>query len=46
MNADAVDEKKDKKIGSNYILYREKKLGQGAFGDIYKGMYTKINNIR
>ena len=37
MNAIAIDEKKEKKIGSNYILYREKKLGKGAFGDIYKG---------
>jgi hypothetical protein len=36
MNKNEFD-KQEKKIGSNYILYREKKLGKGAFGEIYKG---------
>ena len=33
----SVDEKREMKIGLNFILYKEKKLGEGAFGEIFKG---------
>ena len=35
---DSLDEKKEIKIGSNFILYKEKTLGKGAFGVIFKGI--------
>lgn len=30
-------------IGDDYKLYATKKLGSGAFGEIYQGVSTKIN---
>jgi hypothetical protein len=36
MNTKEIDEP-EQKIGTNYILFRENKLGKGAFGEIYKG---------
>jgi hypothetical protein len=31
------------KIGSTYKIYKSKKLGSGAFGEIYAGIKIKIN---
>jgi len=31
------DEKKEVKIGSNFILYTDKTLGKGAFGELFLG---------
>lgn len=31
------DEKKEIRIGSNFILYTEKILGKGAFGELHLG---------
>ena len=31
------------KLGSNYIIQMDKKLGSGAFGIIYKGFNLKSN---
>jgi len=43
MNGDKndIDEKNEKRIGTRYILYKDKKLGKGAFGEIYKGRSLK-----
>lgn len=35
----SIEETKETKIGSNFILYNDKKLGKGAFGEIYLGIY-------
>ena len=37
MNAN--EETKEIKIGSNFILYNDKKLGKGAFGEIHLGKF-------
>ena len=33
----------DIQIGDHYKLYSNKKLGSGAFGEIYKGYNTRLN---
>jgi len=35
------EEDREIKIGSNFILYKDKKLGKGAFGEIHLGKNIK-----
>jgi len=39
------DEKKEMRIGSNFILYLDKTLGKGAFGELYLGKIKQNNEI-
>lgn len=42
-NADLAFEQEEVKIGNTFSMFINKKLGSGAFGDIFKGYNLKTN---
>lgn len=40
------DEKKEMRIGSNFILYTDKTLGKGAFGELHLGRNKQVKSFR
>ena len=45
MNTKEIDEP-EQKIGTNYILFRENKLGKGAFGEVFNCIKSNSSNKR
>lgn len=39
------DEKKEMRIGSNFMLYTDKVLGKGAFGELHLGKNIELKSI-
>ena len=44
MLSDSSEENNEVKIGNMFSIFMNKKLGSGAFGEIYKGVNLKTND--